>query len=930
VIIRKRKKNRVFLARKLPSGFLIVFLSFVLPAKAFSEQNFRFRAYPGFYFPLGTDMYTPGFDMAAALDWRFLPFLGASVQGELVNLGIRETGDSIRVLDAGIGPLFIWRPLSRFSLQADINAGIYQASLDDGSISGISFGGRLSASYHLSPEVSLMAFGAYKQYAYTPKSFLNNITAGVGLTLDLSEILSSKTRIDVQKIDQKMVFPVSYGWYNENPFGAVRVTNKESNDITQVNVYFYLEQYMSQPKLCGEKAKLKPGESADIPLTAFFNDSILHLIENTSANAKIIVEYRSLGARRHSETPVDIPLFHRNAMSWDDDRRASSFVSARDPSAQWFSRFVSNLVTDRFRPGINPNIQFALALFEILNIYGINYVVDPSSSYIELSGSSGGLDSLNYPYQTLMYRGGDCDDLSILFCSLMEAAGIETAFITIPGHIYMAFDLGLTEKQAREEFYAPGELVFFEGRAWVPLEITIPKEGFYRAWRIGAKEWRDADERDAARFYPMHASWAVYPPVSPPGTVSRFVLPGDQRAALAFDSSMNRYIEAEIRPLIRAYENRLAEGEDPETRNALGVLYGRYGMLDRAREQFEIAARNDYSHSVINLGNVAFMEQNYAAAGNYYTRILEQDENNTYAILGMARCSYELYDFTGSDAWYANLRGRDAVLAGEYGYLGTFFQSKGRSYSLSGRLTTTLWSLPGLAISRTPAEKTGAGDSDGGLFSSVSLAGFGEEGRDIPRISLLPPAGPVPEEPPPVLEADSGQEEIPAPEIPFTPVLAALVPEQPGRRDEVEEDGAAALPPAVENPPFKEEEIAEAAEAVESASAAIPPGPPESVPAGKLPEAASIAEAAPAGAEPVSSAGIAESGPAGADSTGTVSVRPEPEPVEAVESVSAAAGAPEKDSPRASVSKGLIGGFFAVVLAGLAGFLTAKRKRKKS
>jgi transglutaminase-like putative cysteine protease len=52
-----------------------------------------------------------------------------------------------------------------------------------------------------------------------------------------------------------------------------------------------------------------------------------------------------------------------------------------------------------------------------------------------LSEEAGIPDSLNYPYQTLFYRGGDCDDLSILFCSLMESLGVASAFITVPGHI---------------------------------------------------------------------------------------------------------------------------------------------------------------------------------------------------------------------------------------------------------------------------------------------------------------------------------------------------------------------------------------------------------------------------------------------------------------------------------------------------------------
>ncbi|MDR1899911.1 MAG: tetratricopeptide repeat protein, partial [Treponema sp.] len=687
--------------RRFSAGLVAALLAFSVPAKVFSEPVVKLRLYPGIQFPLADENYTAGFDMAAALDWRFVPFFGASLQGEYVNLPLRG-GSAITVLDGSAGPVFVWRPTSRFSLKADISAGLYQATLADQSISGISFGGRLSAAYHLSPWLNLVIFGSAKQYAYTPEPFFSSVTVGAGVSLDLTELISRKTRVEVKKIEQGMVFPVSYAWYNDNSFASVRVTNNEPNDITMVNVSFFLEQYMSQPKFCGTRTVLKKGESVDIPVTAFFNETMLSLIENINANAKIIVEYRSLGAARRTEIPVEIPIYHRNAMSWDDDRRAASFVSARDPAAQWFSRYVSNLVRSRMRPGINGNIQYALGLFETLNIYGINYVIDPFSSYIELSESSSSLDSLNYPYQTLMYRGGDCDDLSILFCSLMEAAGIETAFITIPGHIYMAFDSGLTEEEARRNFYAPDEFVYHGGRAWVPLEITIPREGFYRAWRVGAKEWRDAAGRGSAVLYPMHDSWQIYPPVSVPGAVSRFVLPAEGQAALAFDRSVDAWIAYEIAPQVRALEGRLARGEDPEVRNALGVLYGRYGMLGKAEEQFVMAARRNNLHGWVNLGNVAFLQQRYEESLGFYYRVLREDPDNSIATLGMARCYYELNDFNSSDTYYADLRRHDSALAGEYAYLGSFFESRGRAYSLADRLSTAPWSYPSAVPEKTP------------------------------------------------------------------------------------------------------------------------------------------------------------------------------------------------------------------------------------
>ena len=96
---------------------------------------------------------------------------------------------------------------------------------------------------------------------------------------------------------------------------------------------------------------------------------------------------------------------------------------------------------------IPENIQYAAAIFSALKAYGINYVIDPASAFTDTRGTSA-VDFLQFPYQTLLYHGGDCDDLSILNCALLEVLGIETAFITCPGHIFIAFDSGLSPDQA--------------------------------------------------------------------------------------------------------------------------------------------------------------------------------------------------------------------------------------------------------------------------------------------------------------------------------------------------------------------------------------------------------------------------------------------------------------------------------------------------
>ena len=187
--------------------------------------------------------------------------------------------------------------------------------------------------------------------------------------------------------------------------------------------------------------------------------------------------------------------------------------------------------------GTPINVIYAAALFEALRLYRISYVIDPSSSYIALSDDETAIDSLNYPYETLYYRGGDCDDLSILFCSLLEVLDIESAFITIPGHIYIAFNVGDNDWQANSR-----NVIELDGKRWLPLEITVPSAGFSRAWGIGARQWLSAGKE--ATLYPIREAWKIYPSVTVPGS-------GDQPPIMPEWEEIIQALNAELQKIGR-------------------------------------------------------------------------------------------------------------------------------------------------------------------------------------------------------------------------------------------------------------------------------------------------------------------------------------------------------------------------------------------
>ncbi|AEF86478.1 tetratricopeptide repeat domain protein [Treponema primitia ZAS-2] len=683
-----------------------VLIAFLLlsAAAAYGENSIALRLSPGAAIPLGDSVFVPGFGAAGLAEWAFSLkpqsrfFSGLRLGGGFFQIAV-ETGSPIVFTQGKLGLFFQWRALDRLSLWVEGNGGIftYNYSWDDTADTRLRLGGSLGADFHLTPAIALYAAADYNWHSITPDSSLTTLGINLGVRLDLLELLRKETRVAGEKKTQESVFPVSYAWYENNPLASVRVTNQEPTAINDVQLSFYLERYMGQPTLFYTIPLLKPGESVEVPVTALFNEAMMDLTENITANASLRIDYRALSQVKQAELPLQMPIYHRNAMSWDDDRRAASFVSSQDPAAKFFARHVQSITDTRLRPfkgspeRIPRNIQYALGLFEALKVYGINYVIDPSSSYIELSENASSLDTLNYPYQTLYYRGGDCDDLSILFCSMLEVLGIDTAFITIPGHIYMAFDSGLTEEEGREQFFLPDDLIYQGGKAWVPLEITQTAAPFYQAWRTGAQEWRDAGSEGS--FFPMQESWARYKPVSVSDAADKMPeLPDEDSLIDAIEESLNIYAGFLIRPRTRELEGQIAassSGIAMVRRNDLGGLYGKTGMLLNAETELSRIPSN--APVALNLGNIAFVRGHYDDAESLYRESLEREPENILARLGLARTCYEQGDYAGAEREYRYLQEANPELAEQYPYLGIWRETLGQPLSYSDRLVTTLW-----------------------------------------------------------------------------------------------------------------------------------------------------------------------------------------------------------------------------------------------
>ena len=496
--------------------------------------------------------------------YRPIRFLNLYAQGEYLSMALPGVSP-VSIFQGELGTGFHLDFADRLALDLNIDAGLYNAKATS-SASGITAGGSLTFTYKINPSIYADVTATARHYSGKP-SPLMMINAGLapGLTFNISEIINKKTKLQIGLTELDPVFPVLYSWYENNSFGKIEITNKEDSSITDVTVSFFQPQYMAHAKECATFKRIKCDETVSVDLYAFFNEQILELREKTDTSSYIIVNYSRLGKKLSQRYALDVPVYGRNNMSWDDDRRAAVFVSSKDPAAMQFAKYTASIVRDNLCIDVPVNIQYAIGIFQALNEFGLNYVVDPSSAFEDNVGTSS-IDFLQFPYQTLMYRGGDCDDLSILVCSLFEAVGIDTAFITVPGHIFMAFDSGLTPEQAKTIFKNRSEYIVDDGKVWMPLEITLSDEGFYRACRYGAREWNAADAKGAAALYKMHDSWKIYQPISVPGASAFFNIPESEIITVAFQRGLDEWKRGELRntPLNQQYQFVILNEDDEE------------------------------------------------------------------------------------------------------------------------------------------------------------------------------------------------------------------------------------------------------------------------------------------------------------------------------------------------------------------------------
>jgi len=628
-----------------------------------------------------------------------------------------KANTSLSIISLGGGGGINYAITPKLNVKGSVVGGIYYGFFNDKSSSVSAIDPYVSAGtgiyYLIFPSLSLNAEATYLSFFGLN---YNSVGMSIGATYHIGgsnrykrekatnppalEPLQSKTegepsgKLEISKLEFGSIFPVLFKYYDNHPIGKVLLRNTGNEPITNIKVYLFVKQYMDNPKECEVPIILKSGEEKEAELFSLFTNKVLEITEGTKVSVSLTFEYSSGGKIYKIEKIETVRLYDRNAITWADNRRAAAFVTAKDPTVLTFSKNTAGIVKQKGINVINKNLRMAIALHETLSLYGINYVVDPKTPYAVFSRNRNAVDFLQFPRQTLKYKAGDCDDLSILYCALLESVGIETAFITVPGHIFIAFAANISPEEARKVFSHPDELIFRKGKVWVPVEVTKTNEGFIDAWETGAREWRENRVKKEAMLYPVHEAWEVYEPVGLPGQELAINLPAIDKVENLYEKGLSALIDRELYPKIANIKKEAAENEgDIKTINNLGVLYAKYGLLEKAEHEFKYVLEKDkeYVPSIINIGNIYYLKKNIDKALHYYEQAYKILPNNPTVLLNVAKAEHELENYGYAQRAYNKLKSLDPALAMKFSYLGLRGEETDRSNEIGNMKEVVVW-----------------------------------------------------------------------------------------------------------------------------------------------------------------------------------------------------------------------------------------------
>ena len=365
----------------------------------------------------------------------------------------------------------------------------HQSPFINGLLGGLTFstdlwGVTLSGIKYFSNRNRSYSYSEFNKIGFT--DLMNNMyshdMAVVTFSLALNTIQERSVKFLAVDIE-KQIYPTFYEAYIDSPFAIGRVVNltdkpvliKPSTKIEGMN-----SDFVQSPAVT-----IKTRDTLAIPFYAIVPDYY------SKQKAEISQVYFTLATS--GEEPDDnfqLPILINGVNSWDGSVKNLRYFIRKDLDySMSFSKNILSQNKNTFDT-LNYSVsQFYKAKLIFNNLVSrIVYTADPRAS----------TEYVQFPNETIKLRGGDCDDLSVCYSSLLESVGIETALVDYKNtneirHVNILFNTNLRPDDAK--LITENDTKYFirknennEDEIWIPIETTSLTD-FDSAWEIGAEKF---------------------------------------------------------------------------------------------------------------------------------------------------------------------------------------------------------------------------------------------------------------------------------------------------------------------------------------------------------------------------------------------------------------------------------------------------------
>ncbi len=446
----------------------------------------------------------------------------------------------------------------------------------------------------------------------------------------------SRPSLEIEEVVIDPIFSAIYKYYNENPIGKIKIRNNTNYVLKQMKISLFIKEFMDFAWEIEIEA-MEPFSKEDVQLFATFNDRILSITEDTPFLNQLTLTYYEKDVEKKTSITKPATLYSKNALLWKNREMIAAFITPQSTPIREFTKdVIRKFRGDAKLEMINEKLATAMLLFNALSACKIVYSPDPANPYNETSRKIDVVDYIQFPFETLKYKSGDCDDLVTLYATCLEGEGVNTTLVTSPEHIFLMFytDVGREQLPFDKEL-----LVVMDDKIWIPVEVTQISSSFLSAWYQGAKEYRKWEKEGKINHINTRKAWSKYQTGTWRDVDFHPELPSKEKIAEMVYKDIETLTRKILETSTQDYKKLLEiDPKDIIALNQLGIIYGKFGLYDDAIKIFEEAKKINAENpeAYCNLGNIYYLQEKFDLATTQYKLSLELDPNNAKAHINLS------------------------------------------------------------------------------------------------------------------------------------------------------------------------------------------------------------------------------------------------------------------------------------------------------